>query len=96
MQQIDVLLLVTADLRPLIRPGFRAVDLAALDGRHWDVVIDTCGFLPEVVRRSAEALDQARALKTALLVVAGILIFALAAGAIYVFATRVAPGSLPR
>jgi len=36
--------------------GDRTVDLSALDGRRWDVVIDTCGFLPEVVRRSAEAL----------------------------------------
>lgn len=25
-------------------------------GREWDVVIDTCGYLPQVVRRSAEAL----------------------------------------
>ncbi len=39
--------------------GDRAGDLSALDGRSWDAVIDTTGFLPEVVRRSAERLRQA-------------------------------------
>jgi 2'-hydroxyisoflavone reductase len=36
--------------------GDRAADLDALEGREWDAVIDTCGFLPDVVRASAEAL----------------------------------------
>ncbi len=36
--------------------GDRAGDLGALDGRAWDAVIDTCGYLPRVVRASAEAL----------------------------------------
>ena len=36
--------------------GDRTEDLSALDGRRWDAVIDTSGYLPEVVRRSAEAL----------------------------------------
>jgi 2'-hydroxyisoflavone reductase len=36
--------------------GDRERDLAALDGRRWDAVIDTCGYLPHVVRASVEAL----------------------------------------
>ena len=36
--------------------GDRTVDLGALRGRSWDAVIDTCGYLPGVVRASAEAL----------------------------------------
>lgn len=36
--------------------GERDGDLAALRGRSWDAVVDTCGYLPRVVRRSAEAL----------------------------------------
>ena len=36
--------------------GDREHDLGALEGREWDAVIDTCGFLPHVVRASAEAL----------------------------------------
>jgi 2'-hydroxyisoflavone reductase len=36
--------------------GDRAADLGALSGRRWDAVIDTCGYLPRVVRASAEAL----------------------------------------
>ena len=40
--------------------GDRTVDLSALMGREWDAVIDPSGFLPGVVRASAEALsDQA-------------------------------------
>jgi 2'-hydroxyisoflavone reductase len=31
-------------------------DLSALEGRTWDAVIDTSGYLPHVVRASAEAL----------------------------------------
>ena len=45
---------------------------------------------------SAAALDQTKTLRTLLLVVAGLLILALGIGAAYVFATRVAPVSLPR
>jgi 2'-hydroxyisoflavone reductase len=36
--------------------GDRARDLGALAGREWDAVVDTCGYLPRVVRASAEAL----------------------------------------
>lgn len=36
--------------------GDRVGDLAALEGRRWDAVIDTCGTLPRVVRASAELL----------------------------------------
>lgn len=36
--------------------GDRESDLGALDGRTWDAVIDTCGYLPGVVEASARAL----------------------------------------
>jgi 2'-hydroxyisoflavone reductase len=36
--------------------GNRDGDLAALAGRDWDVVVDTSGYLPRVVRASAELL----------------------------------------
>jgi 2'-hydroxyisoflavone reductase len=36
--------------------GDRAVDLSPLEGRTWDAVVDTSGFLPEVVRRAIEVL----------------------------------------
>ena len=36
--------------------GDRDGDLTALRGRTWDAVIDTCGYVPQVVRASAEAL----------------------------------------
>ena len=36
--------------------GDRTSDVAALAGRRWDAVIDTCGYLPGVVRASAETL----------------------------------------
>lgn len=36
--------------------GDRDGDLSALAGRRWDAVIDTSGYLPRVVRQSAEAL----------------------------------------
>ena len=36
--------------------GDRGGDLGALRGRRWDAVIDTCGYVPHVVRASAEAL----------------------------------------
>ena len=37
--------------------GDRASDLSALTGRDWDVVVDTCGYLPRDVRASAEMLS---------------------------------------
>ena len=36
--------------------GDRTGDLAALDARSFDAVVDTSGYLPQVVRRSAEKL----------------------------------------
>jgi len=36
--------------------GDRDGDLAPLAGRTWDAVIDTSGYVPRIVRRSAEAL----------------------------------------
>lgn len=36
--------------------GDRDGGLDALAGRRWDAVIDTCGYVPRVVRRSAEVL----------------------------------------
>jgi len=36
--------------------GDRDGDLAALAGREWDAVVDTSGFVPRVVRQSAELL----------------------------------------
>jgi nucleoside-diphosphate-sugar epimerase len=37
--------------------GDRDGDLGALHGRRWDAVIDTCGYVPRVVRASAEVLS---------------------------------------
>ncbi|MEQ1684983.1 MAG: NAD-dependent epimerase/dehydratase family protein [Burkholderiaceae bacterium] len=37
--------------------GDRSKDLGALQGRHWDAVIDTCGYVPADVQVSAEALS---------------------------------------
>ncbi len=39
--------------------GDRSGDLSALRGRRWDAVIDTCGFVPRLVRASAELLADA-------------------------------------
>ncbi len=39
--------------------GDRDGDLAILQGRRWDAVIDTCGYVRRVVRASAEALANA-------------------------------------
>ena len=39
--------------------GDRDGDLDALRGRRWDAVIDTCGYVPRVVRASAELLADA-------------------------------------
>lgn len=36
--------------------GDRSIDLSALRGRKWDAVIDTCGYVPADVKRSADAL----------------------------------------
>ena len=36
--------------------GDRASDVSALEGRTWDAVLDTTGFLPHVVQRTAELL----------------------------------------
>ncbi len=36
--------------------GDRSRDLEPLQGRRWDTVIDTCGYVPRVVRKSAELL----------------------------------------
>jgi nucleoside-diphosphate-sugar epimerase len=40
--------------------GDRAGDLTELDGRTWDAVIDTSGYLPREVRASAETLAHCR------------------------------------
>ena len=37
-------------------PGDRETDLNKLANRRWDAVIDTCGYLPRIVRLSARAL----------------------------------------
>jgi 2'-hydroxyisoflavone reductase len=37
--------------------GDRNSDLAKLQGRRWDVVVDTCGMLPRQVRSAAETLS---------------------------------------
>src|SRR5882762_3358730 len=37
--------------------GDRNSDLARLQGRRWDAVVDTCGYLPRTVRASAEILS---------------------------------------
>src|SRR6267143_6293447 len=39
--------------------GDRNRDLAKLQGRRWDAVVDTCGYLPRSVRASAEILSHA-------------------------------------
>jgi 2'-hydroxyisoflavone reductase len=39
--------------------GDREVDLSALSGRRWDAAIDTCGYVPRVVRASAKTLADA-------------------------------------
>jgi len=49
------------DLYPEIEriTGDRTTDVSALTEQRWDAVIDTCGYLPHVVRASAEALANA-------------------------------------
>jgi 2'-hydroxyisoflavone reductase len=38
--------------------GDRNSDLVNLQGRRWDAVVDTCGYLPRTVRQSADFLSQ--------------------------------------
>ena len=47
-----------ADLFPTVENlrGDRDGDLSALEGRRWDTVVDTCGYVPRIVRQSAELL----------------------------------------
>ncbi len=45
------------DLETLL--GDRNVDLSALEGRTWDAVVDTCGYLPWQLERSARLLSSA-------------------------------------
>ncbi|MCC6801569.1 MAG: SDR family oxidoreductase [Anaerolineae bacterium] len=47
-----------ADLYPNVENlrGDRDGDLSALEGGRWDAVVDTCGYLPRIVRQSAELL----------------------------------------
>ncbi len=40
--------------------GDRTQDVSAITGRHWDAVIDTSGYVPADVCRSAEAVDADR------------------------------------
>jgi 2'-hydroxyisoflavone reductase len=39
--------------------GDREADLSSLSGRRWDAAIDTCGYVPRVVRASAKTLAEA-------------------------------------
>ena len=50
------------DLIPKVQTirGDREKDLAQLAGHRWDAVIDTCGYIPRIVRISAEALKDSR------------------------------------
>jgi 2'-hydroxyisoflavone reductase len=50
-----------ADLYPQVEwlQGDRDGRLDALHGRRWDAVIDTCGYIPRVVRQSVELLQDA-------------------------------------
>lgn len=50
-------------------------------------------FVESEKGRSAEALGQARTLRRLLLILAGLIILSLMVGALYVFVTRVTPGS---
>ncbi len=49
------------DLFPQVErlTGDRDGDLSALTGRQWDAVIDTCGYVPRIVRASAKLLATA-------------------------------------
>ena len=39
--------------------GDRDGDMSALEGRTWDAVLDTSGYIPRIVERSAELIDAA-------------------------------------
>jgi 2'-hydroxyisoflavone reductase len=49
------------DLFPQVQriPGDREHDLGRLAGQNWDALIDTCGYVPRLVRLSALALKEA-------------------------------------
>jgi len=49
------------DLYPMTERlrGDRDGDLVALDGKQWDAIIDTCGYIPRVVNASVEKLKNA-------------------------------------
>ena len=51
----------SSDVYPQVEKlrGDRASDLSALRGKSWDAAIDTCGYLPSVVRKSAGFLRDA-------------------------------------
>ena len=44
-----------ADIETIL--GDRNRDLDKLQGRRWDAVVDTCGYLPRTVKASAEILS---------------------------------------
>jgi 2'-hydroxyisoflavone reductase len=46
--------------------GDRSTELVALQGRNWDAVIDTCGYVPADVQASAESLACLRLLSVRL------------------------------
>lgn len=50
------------DLFPSVEKlrGDRDGNLAALQGRRWDALIDTCGYVPRIVRASAQLLAGAK------------------------------------
>jgi 2'-hydroxyisoflavone reductase len=58
----EVTLFTRGQTNPELHPeaehlrGDRDGDLEALEGRSWDAVVDTSGFVPRVVRQSAELL----------------------------------------
>ena len=60
----DVTLFNRGETNPELFPevekirGDRTEDLSRLDGGRWDAVVDPSGYLPDVVRRSAEALKE--------------------------------------
>ena len=51
-----------ADLWPGVEKlrGDRNVDVSSLSGRSWDLVIDTCGYVPGGVTRVLDAIDRER------------------------------------
>ncbi len=61
----DVTLFNRGQTNPELFPEFERITgdrdggLAALEGRSWDAVVDTCGYFPRIVRASAEALRDA-------------------------------------